>query len=77
MVTMIYKTDCHHSYASRDIIGIVINTNPVHLIQEHIKKEGEELSEDDHFNLIHYKQTQGYNGEGEYQFEHITTDVLL
>ena len=77
-IFLVYKTDAHHSYASRDIIGVA--TSPelaVSICQQQAKKEHEELSDDDLFNLRNIAQTQGYDGEGEFQFESVNTDELL
>ena len=69
---IIYKTDAWHSYNSRDIIGLAKTTNGViRIIEKQVKKEGEELDEYQLYNLQHLKQTQGYSGEGEFQFESI------
>jgi hypothetical protein len=77
MIYLIYKTDNWHSYGSRDLIGIAVNRNPIDIIKEQVKKEGEKLSKDDEYNLANIKQTQGYEGEGEFQYEEAETDTLL
>lgn len=78
MVYVLYKTDAWHSYASRDIIGVSNDKSVIiNLCKQQAKKEGEELSEDDLFNLHNIKQTQGYAGEGEFHYEEIETDQLL
>jgi hypothetical protein len=77
-IFLVYKTDTWHSYKSRDIIGVATSEeNAVSICQEQAKKEGEEISEQELWNLQNLKQTQGYQGEGEFQFEAIITDTLL
>lgn len=78
MVHIVYKTDNQHSYASRDMIGITpLTTSPIDLIQEHARKEGEMLSGDDIINLHSLRKTQGYKGEGEYDWETVELNTLL
>ncbi len=75
---LIYKADNFHSYASRDLIGCTSNPKMViEICQQEAKKENHKLSKDDLFNLNTYQQTQGYSGEGEFNYEAIETDVLL
>jgi len=75
---VVYRTDVHHSYQSRDLIGITSDQyTAIDIIEQQVKKDGEKLSEDDLYNLNHIKQTQKYNGEGEFMFEYVETDVLL
>lgn len=77
-VFLVYKTDVHHSYASRDIIGIATTEGQAVIIcQQQARKEGENISKQELWNLTNLKQTQGYTGDGEFQFEEVTTDVLL
>lgn len=78
MIYLVYKTDSHHSYASRDIIAIATNTsNAVLLCREQAEKEGEKINTDQMYNLQNIKQTQGYSGEGEFQYEGVELDVVL
>ena len=77
-VWLIYKTDAHHSYDSRDIIGIATEIHKAHiLILNQVAKEGQVLTKDQMWNLTNLKQTQGYSGEGEFQYELVKTDILL
>lgn len=77
-VLLVYKTDPWHSYASRDLIGVTTHKWRAHKIcQEQARKEGEEISEEEMWNLKNLKQTQGYSGEGEFQYEEVDTNVLL
>ena len=77
MIYLVYKTDVHHSYASRDIIGVADHKiHAIHICQEQAKKD-EEISEEQLWNLSTLKQTQGYSGEGEFQFEEIQINTLL
>tara|TARA_R100000781_G_scaffold113591_1_gene82399 strand:+ start:8522 stop:8764 length:243 start_codon:yes stop_codon:yes gene_type:complete len=76
-VFVVYKTDAHHSYASRDIIGIATDKNEaINICQLQAKKEGEVITTDEMFNLENITQTQGYNGEGEFQFEELELNKL-
>lgn len=77
-VFLVYHTDAQHSYASRDIIGIASNdVFAIEICIEHSNKYGEEISPEQLYNLRSIKQTQGYTGEGEYQFESVETNKLL
>jgi hypothetical protein len=77
-VYLVYKTDVHHSYASRDIIGVATTESmAVAICTEHAERAGEPLEGDAFWNLAHLKQTQGYSGEGEYQYEEVVTDTIL
>lgn len=75
---VVYKTDEWHSYSSRDIIGICTNTRTaIKICKEKAKKEFKNIDKEQLFNLQNIKQTQGYSGEGEFQFEEIEINVLL
>ncbi len=75
---LVYKTDGNHSYASRDIIGLASDRAYAMLLcKEKAKAEGYEISGDQEWNLGNLEQTQGYSGEGEFQYEKIETDTLL
>jgi len=77
-VFVVYKTDVHHSYASRDLIGIAGNPHEVlGIVRAQADKEGHKLSIDTRFFLIDKKQTQDYEGPGEFQFEEIQLNKLL
>ena len=78
MTYLVYKTDVHHSYASRDLIGVAdIKIHAIHICQTKAKREHEEIDEYQLWNLASLKQTQGYSGEGEFQFEGVQENVLL
>lgn len=75
---LVYKTDTHHSYASRDIIGVCTTQSMcVTICKQQAKKEGEKISKKELWNLSHLQQTQGYSGEGEFQFELFKVNTLL
>lgn len=77
-VFLVYKTDSWHSYASRDTIGIGTDEEKAfNICEEHAKKEGETFDNDQIFNLNNLKQTQGYSGDGEFQYEEIKLNILL
>ena len=77
MTFLVYKTDVHHSYASRDIIGVA--DHKIHAIQicQSYAKKDEDISETQIYNLATIKQTQGYDGEGEFQFEAVQMNELI
>jgi hypothetical protein len=78
MIYLVYKTDSFHNYASRDIIGVADHeAHAIHICQLQAKRDSEEISEEQLFNLRNIKQTQGYSGEGEFQFEGIQENTLL
>lgn len=75
---LVYKTDCHHSYASQDIIGVCTTKQKcISICKKQARKEGEIIDEDQLFNLNNISQTQNYSGEGEFQFESFRVNVLL
>lgn len=75
---IVYNTDNRHSYASRDVIALSKSIpQAIKLIEAHAKKTGDKISSDDLFNLQNIKQTQGFEGEGEYLIEEVEIDVLL
>ena len=85
MVIILYKTDNWHSYGSRDMIAIctgemkpveLVVNEAVQLVKEQAEKEGETISSDDEYNLRNIKQTQGYKGEGEFDYEIYNQDEL-
>ena len=77
-VFLVYKTDAWHSYASRDLIGVG-NTilSAMALCVQQSRKENTKINGDQLWNLENLKQTQGYNGEGEFVIEEVNTDNLL
>lgn len=77
-VFIVYKTDGWHSYASREVIGITTTVkNAVAICKKQAYKEDSHITKEQEFNLLNIKQTQGYNGKGEFQFEEITINSLL
>lgn len=77
-VLIVYKTDNWHSYASRDIIGVATSQEEaINICQLQAKKENEVITTDELFNLKRIKQSQGYEGEGEFQIEKVQTNKLL
>ena len=76
-VYLIYKTDNQHSYQSRDLLAVVIDHNPIPFIKTHALKTGDFISEDDQYNLVNIKQTQNFEGKGEYMYELVEANVLL
>ena len=77
-IFIVYKTDSIHSYKSRDIIGVAVDRSHAMLLcNEQAKKEGREISGDQEWNLGNIEQTQGYSGEGEFQYESVKLNQLL
>jgi hypothetical protein len=77
-VVVVYKTDNWHSFASRDLIGVAENLlYAVEMCEKQAEKEGEKISADDLYNLTFIRQTQGYQGEGEFYLEIVTLNELL
>ena len=77
-IFMVYKTDVHHSYASRDLIGVTTERGYAMLLcMEKAKKEGHEISGNQEWNLGNLEQTQGYSGEGEFHYESVELNQLL
>jgi hypothetical protein len=78
MIYIVYKTDSWHSYASRDMIGVTDCKVPaIHICQLQANKESDEISEEQLQYLSNLKQTQGYSGEGEFDFEEVELNKLL
>jgi hypothetical protein len=77
-IYLVYKTDANHSYASRDIIGVATNKqDAIFLCYQQAQKEGETIDQEQLHNLENLKQTQGYSGKGEFDFETVKTNTLL
>lgn len=77
-VFIVYKTDLWHSYESRDLIGIGTSIiSALAICYQQAKKEGSKISDGEAWNLENLKQTQGYDGEGEFVIEEVQTDTLL
>jgi len=75
---LIYKTDNHHSFKSRDVIGVVEEEkNIIKICQLQAKKEEFVITGEQIFNLSNYKQTQGYVGDGEFVVEQVNINELL
>jgi len=77
-IFIVYKTDNWHSYASRDVIGIATNKyEAVNICLLQAAKENVTTTLDQKHNLVNISQTQGYEGDGEFQFEEMNTNTLL
>lgn len=75
---LVYKTDVHHSYASRDLIGVCTSfLNARMICGEQARKEGYRIDSDQSELLHAIKQTQGYEGEGEYVIESVAKNTLF
>jgi hypothetical protein len=77
-VILVYKTDDHYSYNSRNVIGVASTAEKaIEICSEQAKKEGFKLNDEQLQNLRNIKQTQWYVGKGEFQFEAVKLDRLL
>ena len=82
-VLIVYKTDAWHSYASRDLIGIATTLNKaISIIKEQMEKEGHPLKDSQEGEwllelLRTIKQTQGYEGNGEFVIEEVAVNKLF
>jgi hypothetical protein len=77
-IFLVYKTDSWHSYASRDLIGACTSKElAIDVCKKKAEGEGDDLSEEQLFNLNNIKQTQGYSGHGEFQYEEIDLNTLF
>lgn len=75
---LVYKTDSHHSYASRDIIGVCVDLGrAIAVCIYKATKEGEKITKAQLVHLRQKKQTQGYFGDGEFVIEAVRTNILL
>lgn len=77
-IIICYKTDAHHSFSSRDVIGVSQSIEgAIELCKKQAIKEGDKITSEQEFNLRNSKQTQGYSGEGEFYLEKTETEILL
>lgn len=75
---LVYKTDCHHSYASREIIGVATDKdNAVGICCQHAIKNDEIIDTEQLFNLENILQTQNFSGDGEFQIELLPVNKLI
>jgi hypothetical protein len=78
MILLVYKTDSHHSYHSREIIGVATsNEEAISICVNQSRRDDEEFDGEQMYNLRNIKQTQDYSGEGEFQYEEVKTNTLL
>ena len=78
MTVLVYKSDNQHSYKSLDLIAVATSKeNAIQLICNQVKNEGEKLTDDDNYNLNNIKQTQNYQGDGEFLYQEVEPDVLF
>jgi len=78
-VYMLYKTDCWHTHASRELIGVcTTHFDIVKVIRERVAFEGEKPLPSNLWDQIFtIKQTQNYEGDGEFLYEEIELNKLL
>ena len=75
---LVYKTNAWHNHDSRVVIGLATSKEiAIEICTEYAENEFQTITEEQVFNLSNSYQTQGYSGEGEFQFEEMITDILL
>jgi len=76
---LVYTTDNHHSFASRDLIGVVDSDGSfIDLVKSHARDvKGLELTDADVFNLQSYGQTQNLDSDFEYASEWVKTNTVF
>lgn len=77
-VFVVYKTDNYHNYGNREVIGVA-STQPIaiNICKQQARKETFSIDKEQLFNLRNLKQTQGYEGEGEFHYEELAMDTLI
>ena len=74
---IVFTCDNWHTNGSKDIIAVCSNLkNAIKIIKKQAKKDGQKISADDLYNLNNIKQTQGYEGEGEFLIEEYEQNTL-
>jgi len=77
-VFIVYKTDNHHSYSSRDVIGIGTSKDEaIQICKQQANKENQVINGTQIWNIHNIQQTQGYDGDGEFDYEIIETNKIL
>jgi hypothetical protein len=77
-VYIVYKSDVWHSHANRDLLGVGSSLEAaIKICKEQAKSEKKKISKDQLFNLNNIKQTQGYDGIGEFLLVHLDLDKLI
>lgn len=67
---VVFTCDNWHSHGSKDCISVCSSLkNAISVIKQHAKKDGNKISSDDLYLLKTIKQTQGYEGNGEFLIE--------
>ena len=75
---LVYLTDTHHSYHSRDMIGCCTSLEKaIKICKKKAKKLGRKINEEQLWNLFNLKQTQGYSGDYEFAIEEVEINTLL
>lgn len=75
-VFILYKTDAWHR--NQEILGVFRTiSDAMEGIKEVVIQEGENLSDDDLYNLDTIRQTQGYSGFGEFVVEEVELNKIL
>ena len=75
---IVFTCDTWHTHASKSIIGVGSSlNNAIKIIKQKAEREGEKISEDDLYLLNTIKQTQNYEGEGEFIIEVYEQNTLI
>lgn len=74
---IVFTCDIWHTHTSKNIIAVCSNFKiAIRLIKQHAKKEGVKITKDDIYNLENIKQTQNYEGMGEFIIEEMEQNKL-
>ncbi len=74
---IVFTCDNWHTHASKDLIAVCSSLkNAIKIIKQQAKKYGEKINSDDLYNLNNIKQTQNYEGEGEFLIEEYEQNTL-
>lgn len=77
-IFLVYKTDDWHSHASKDLIGVGTTLlRAINLCKQQAKMEDKRLDSDQLSNLNNMRQTQGYEGKGEFHIDPVTPNSLV
>jgi len=77
MKYLIFETDNWHTHSSKNLIAVCSTFNTaISLLKKDCKAKGNPLSEDDIYNLQHIKQTQNFEGDGEFVIEEMKENVI-
>jgi hypothetical protein len=77
-MVLVYKTDTWHTQESRELIGVCSNINSgINICHQRAKKEKHQITSQQHELLDSIRQTQGYEGTGEFYMEEQPINILI